>query len=392
MRLTIFWLGAAAFAVLAIMRISDPLVPMVAEEFDRSVGEVSIIVMAFAVPYGLMQVFYGPMGDRFGKLKVIAITLAIGGLSTMAGALATDIVTLSVYRFLSGATIAGAIPLSIAYIGDNVPFAERQSTIGRYMTGTIVGIIFGSAAAGVIADLLGWRQIFFWFGLMTVVVAAIVFASSFKQTETVRQVPLWGRALFAPYLNLLRIPSVQRLVIAAIAEGFSLFAAVAYMGAALRDVFGLEFAVIGLLLGLVGIGGLIYVFAIERMLTLFNEKQRIIWGSLLVGSTYAVINSLPHWTYTIPAFLIYGFGFYLMHTTFQNLASEMSNEHRGTAVSLFVFSLFAGLGLGSIVIGLMIDQVGYPVTYIFNGVGVAILGIWFTRGMNVDEQSHATGK
>ena len=77
MNFIILLLAAVAFVVVAVMTVTGPLLPLIAGEFSRSVGQAGIIVTAFAVPYGAFQIVFGPIGDRYGKLRVVA-TLAAG--------------------------------------------------------------------------------------------------------------------------------------------------------------------------------------------------------------------------------------------------------------------------------------------------------------------------
>ena len=64
-------------------------------------------------------------------------------------------------RFLSGATVAWILPISLAYIGDVVPYDQRQNVLGRFLAGQVLGQLFGQAAGGVIGDYFGWRVTFF---------------------------------------------------------------------------------------------------------------------------------------------------------------------------------------------------------------------------------------
>ena len=61
------------------MSVTGPLLPVIASEFGVSVGAAGIIVTAFAVPYGAFQIVFGPLGDRFGKLRMVAAATAVGG-------------------------------------------------------------------------------------------------------------------------------------------------------------------------------------------------------------------------------------------------------------------------------------------------------------------------
>ena len=65
------------------MRVADPLVPQVAHDFAVTPGRAAIVVTAFALAYGLCQVVWGPIGDRFGKYRTIA-TMTLCSAATVA--------------------------------------------------------------------------------------------------------------------------------------------------------------------------------------------------------------------------------------------------------------------------------------------------------------------
>ena len=65
-------LSLAAFGSAISLRVSDALLPSLASEFALPLGDASHVITAFAVAYGLSQLFFGPVGDRFGKYIVIA--------------------------------------------------------------------------------------------------------------------------------------------------------------------------------------------------------------------------------------------------------------------------------------------------------------------------------
>ena len=58
------------------IRATDALLPVIADDFRVSVAAAGITVAAFTLPYGLMQIVFGPLGDRFGKMRVIGLALA----------------------------------------------------------------------------------------------------------------------------------------------------------------------------------------------------------------------------------------------------------------------------------------------------------------------------
>ena len=66
-------LSVGACGSAAALRVCDPLLPHFAEEYGIGLGTAGQTVTAFAVAYGLLQLAYGPVGDRYGKYRVVTI-------------------------------------------------------------------------------------------------------------------------------------------------------------------------------------------------------------------------------------------------------------------------------------------------------------------------------
>jgi len=69
-------LAGAGFVSGASMRIAEPLLPVLAHDFGGSVRHASIVLAAFTFAYGAFQIVHGPLGDRVGKLRLVAVALA----------------------------------------------------------------------------------------------------------------------------------------------------------------------------------------------------------------------------------------------------------------------------------------------------------------------------
>ncbi|ODV44400.1 hypothetical protein AWV79_08410 [Cupriavidus sp. UYMMa02A] len=68
-------LFVAAAMSMASMRACDALLPVLSADFDVPVGVAARSISAFVLAYGVMQLVFGPLGDRFGKLRVVAVAL-----------------------------------------------------------------------------------------------------------------------------------------------------------------------------------------------------------------------------------------------------------------------------------------------------------------------------
>src|SRR2546425_13376072 len=77
---SIVLLAVAGFASQAMVRVTDSLLPQIAADFGTTVGEASIVVAAYAVSHGSIQLIIGPVGDRFGKYRTVTAMCALASI------------------------------------------------------------------------------------------------------------------------------------------------------------------------------------------------------------------------------------------------------------------------------------------------------------------------
>jgi predicted MFS family arabinose efflux permease len=257
---SIILLAGAGFASQAMVRVTDSLLPQIATDFGTTVGEASIVVAAYAVSHGSIQLIIGPVGDRFGKYRTVAAMCALASLLVALCGMAQSLSALALARFASGAAAGWIIPLSMAYVGDVTPYARRQPILARYLTGQISGQLFGQAAGGVLGDLFGWRNVFFVLaGMFALATAGLLFELlTNPRTRAERRPDEAGRGFVADYVLVLSNPWARVVILAVFIEASIGWGAFAYVGADLHLRFALSFGAIGLIVGMFGVGGLLY--------------------------------------------------------------------------------------------------------------------------------------
>ncbi|MFB2891813.1 MFS transporter [Aerosakkonemataceae cyanobacterium BLCC-F50] len=379
-RISLILLGAIAFMVIADMRVIDPLLRVIANEFRTSVGYTAAIISAYTIPYGLFQLVYGPLGDRIGKLKVMTFAIAFFAIGTVACAFAPSLPILILLRFLTGIFAAGIIPLSLAYIGDNFPYTERQTAIGHYLSALMLGQILSSSLGGIFGKFLSWRDIFLLFGVASMGIAFIFWQGTKQyQIQPENKEAKSSFAFLKPYWQLITQPSARLIITTVFIEGFFLYGSFGYTGAFIRDRYHLPYIVIGVLLSGFGIGGLLYSASVKLLVRRLGESGLVLVGGSLIFICYLSVSLFKTWLIFIPGTILSGLGFYMFHSTLQTRATEMSPELRGTAVSLFAFNLFLGQGIGAAAIGRIVDNFGYIPAFIFSGIAIVLLAVWFVN-------------
>lgn len=143
------------------VRVTDTLLPQIAADFQISVGAASIVVTAYLLAHGSVQLIIGPIGDRFGKYRSVAVAAACSAVMVALCGLASSLPFLVAARLGSGLATGWVIPFAMAFVGDVIPYDKRQQVLGRFLSGQILGQLFGQAAGGVLGEYFGWRNVFF---------------------------------------------------------------------------------------------------------------------------------------------------------------------------------------------------------------------------------------
>ncbi|WP_245841431.1 MFS transporter [Paraburkholderia ribeironis] len=212
-------------------------------------------ISVFALAHGVMQLFFGPLGDRFGKVKIIAFA-ALGCAVGNIGAFASDNLNqLLVARAVSGAAAAGIVPLTMAWIGDTVGYERRQEILARLLGATVFGTIFGQWAGGAIPSVASWRIAFLVIAVMFGIAGTLTFMQA-RMREGVAD-PVQGQFLH----NTASVfqTSWARVVLAiTMVEGCLAYGALAFLPTHVHEAIGLPISQAALVVGLYGIGGLVY--------------------------------------------------------------------------------------------------------------------------------------
>ncbi|KAF0099083.1 MAG: major facilitator superfamily transporter [bacterium] len=350
----VFLLAWAAFASSAALRLVDPMLPALAADFHTTVGGAAIVVTATGLAYGLLQLLFGPLGDHYGKLRVITIACLASTLGAVACAVSPSLDLLALARALNGATTAALIPLSLAWIGDAVSMEHRQATLARFMTGQIIGLVSGHAIGGFFAEHLGWRWGFvFLAGIYLVVGLLLLAALRGARVATPAPARLPGR------YRLVLGQAHGRFVLALIfVEAIATFGIMTFIPAYLHQRFGVSLLHAGLVVATVGLGGLGYTLFAARWVRVLGPRRLARSGGVLLGVAFATLTFGDAWAWGVLACVLLGLGFYQLHNTLQTLASQMAPQARGTALSLFAFCFFLGQAAGAALGAPVVDHFG----------------------------------
>lgn len=363
----------AAFASSLFLRMADPIVPRIAADLGVEVQQVALLGTAFALPWAMMQPILGPLGDLVGKTRVITASLAMLVLTALAGAAAPDFTFLIGSRVLSGIVGGGVFPVAMALIGDLVPLENRQVAIARLLTASIVGILLGASASGIVADFVGWRGVF----VVVAAIAAIALVAVVVGVRGMRPPPA-GRVNVAAaaenYRQVFANPKAKYCFAAVFIEGLTIFGLFPFVATFVAAAGEPRSTVAGIVVGAFAIGGMLYSLFAKVVVPRFATRTLMVGGSLLAALGLIIEAVVPPWPVQLVAMAILGFGFYLLHACIQVQMTELAPRARGTAVSMHSFAYFLGQAAGPVLYGAGLATLGVAPTLIACAILIGATG------------------
>jgi predicted MFS family arabinose efflux permease len=371
-------LGAAVFMVNLDARVVAPLLPTVAVELGVSLTRSAWLISAYMLPYGVCQLMFGPLADRFGKIAVCTYAMGAFSVGTACTALWPSFEAIVTLRALTGATAAGLVPLTIAFIGDTVPYERRQAAIGALMATAGAAQALSTGLGGSMAVLLSWRAVFPSLGGLAFAAALALYVTGRSERQRLR-----ADAERPAYADVLRAPGMLPLLVLVAIEGFLFMGGFSFLSGWLEQRFGLDALGSGFVLSLAGVAQLGTAWRLGHILRRFGERRLLGAGGGAMAAACWFAALAPHWSLVAVGCVLLGVGFILCHTTLQTRATEAYPRGRGTAVALFAFSLCVGSGVGTAALGVVLDALGFERLFLlvgallllFTAVVVRVLGV-----------------
>ncbi|OLS27077.1 MAG: Antiseptic resistance protein [Candidatus Heimdallarchaeota archaeon LC_3] len=153
------------------------------ETFQVDLFTASLAITVYTIPFGLTQLFSGPIADAFSKKYTLITGLALFGFTTILVALSPTIEVLFVTRFIQGMFGAFQIPVIIAIIGESND-KNRGEAFGKLSVFINLGLAVGPFIAGLFESFFSWRDFFILLGLFGILTSiSLVFLFDYEETQ-----------------------------------------------------------------------------------------------------------------------------------------------------------------------------------------------------------------
>ncbi len=349
-----------------------PALPALTEGFGASMAQAQLTLTALLLAFGVSQLVWGPLSDRFGRRPVLLAGLTAYVLASIGATLAPGMDLLIVWRTVQGAAMGAGVMGARAIVRDLYSPAQGARVMSRGLSGLGLIACISAPLGGLLSDLFDWRMALLAlavFGALCLILVTLRF------TETVphrNPHALQPATLARTWLAILRNPTFLAFSALSTASYAGLFTFLASGSFVFIKVLGLSKTHYGFLMFSMAFTYLLGTFLCRRLLPRFGVLRSVaIAGALsLTGGTLMGLLALAGlrsvWAIMLPFYF-----FMLAHGVHQPCSQSGAvgpfPQAAGAASALNGFlMMLAAFAVGSW-LGRQMDGTVLPLVY----------GVWF---------------
>jgi len=368
-RRMLLYLGLMGFFTNGDIYSGAPLIVKIAEDLSITVSSAALSVTAYMLTFGLFTLILGPMGDRYGKSKIMIISSFGTAIFSCLCIFANDIELLIFLRAINGALAAGNMPISMAIVGEKFQGEQLQGAVGKLMGWMLLGGAFATIIGGTISYIASWKGVYLAYGVAELIISFLLLSTLEPSKGTINNLNYFG--IYGRVIGNGKLMSVVLLIII---TGFTVFGSFTYTGELVSNHTDLNIISIGFVLAFFGIGGLVGSNVIERIRMKIANNVCIVAGILGSISLFQ-LSSATYYPLISLLLLAIGVMFVFVHSANLIMAQSIIPNMRGTAMALVSFGIFCGSGLGTLVNNRILEKSGVENIFISAAIIFLCLGL-----------------
>jgi MFS family permease len=374
----IAWLIVAVLWVVAGLNYLDRQVifavfPPLRQDLHLSDFQLGLLSTSFLWVYAILSPISGYLGDRFGRSRVIAISLMVWSAVTWATGEVHDFPQLVTARALMGISEACYLPAALALISDLHGPSTRSLATGIHTSGIYAGMMAGGVTGGWLAQHYGWRAPFHILGIIGLVYLVVLLPVTRLQP---RLVPAHQPEFFQSMREVFQLPGYGSMLTVFITTSMANWTLYTWLPLYLYEHFHLSLTEAGAytmytyaasIAGIVGGGW----FA-DRWGTV-NPRGRILTQAVGIAAcvpSLCLLATTPNLAILVPSLIVYGIGKGLYDSSIMPVLAQVARpELRSTGYGVFNFAGCLAGGIMAPLAGWLKQSIGIEGSFL----GVSIL-------------------
>jgi predicted MFS family arabinose efflux permease len=368
-RATTWVFAIAAGLSVANIYYAQPLLDLMAQDFDIAPSSIGWVVTLTQIGYALGLIVIVPLGDLIDRRRLVVVQtlLSAGALGLVSTAKTSAVLFIGM---VATGVLAVVVQVLVAFAATLARPSERGKTVGTVTSGVVIGILGARFIAGLIADLGGWRAVYLTSAGATLVMAGLLLHTLPRRPPPARQKGYGAALRSIPSLFLCDRVILRRGLLALL-----IFAAFSTFWTALvlplsQEPFSYSHTQIGLF-GLVGMAGTLAASG-AGWLADRGLGQRTTGLSLaLLTASWGLIVCLPHSVlFLLTGVILLDLAVQAVHVTNQSIILARHPKASSRLIGGYMVFYSIGSALGAIATTILYAQAGW--------VGVCGLGAVFS--------------
>ncbi|PDZ04917.1 MFS transporter [Bacillus cereus] len=337
--------------------IYTPILPMIQGSFHTSLYLVNLTVSLFTFVLAIMQLIYGPLIDTKGRKSVLIPSLIISTIGSIGCAFSPNVYLFLFFRAVQSIGIA-AIPIVAAtIIGDLFEGKERGEAMSLYQMLLALAPAIGPLIGGYLGSINGHVSVFLFLSILAILLLIINISLLPETKPTVIKQPHSKKN----YWFILKNKTGFSITLIGFIQFCIYFCFLVFLPNILTNLFHLTASEIGLMFVPMSLSIMLGSYCFKLLQKRLTTKQ-----ALFITSFFNIICvTLFSFTYNIniPFIIIvtslYGFSMGLSMPTHTTLLTEEFVQERATAIGMYNFIRYLGMGTGPLVGGLLLFNQSY---------------------------------
>ncbi len=269
-----------------------PALPAMTQGFGASMPQAQLTLTALLLAFGVSQLVWGPLSDRFGRRPVLLWGLALYVIASAGSVVSASMEQLVLWRTLQGVAMGAGVMGARAIVRDLYAPAEGARIMSKGLTGLGVIACASAPLGALLTEYLGWRTAL---GALAVFGAGtlLVLAWRFEETLAHRNPSaLQPATLLRTWWQILRHPTFWAYTLLATTSYGGLFTFLAASSFVFIQVLGLSKPAYGLAMLTMSLSYIVGTFICRRLLPVLGVRRTVAVAggcTLLAGTAMGVL-------------------------------------------------------------------------------------------------------
>ncbi|MGV8985406.1 MAG: DHA2 family efflux MFS transporter permease subunit [Cypionkella sp.] len=402
--------------------IANVALPSMTGDLGASQDTITWVLTSYIVAAAIMTPVTGWLADRIGKRELFLVSIVGFVVSSLLCGLAWNLSAMVAFRLMQGVFGAAIVPLSQTFLLDINPREKAGSAMAMWGAGIMVGPIIGPTLGGWLTESYSWRWVFlinlpvgiiaflgcvaylpksvlrrrrfdfFGFAMLSLGIGALQLILDrggevdwFASTEILiyTGLALTGFWVFVIQINTSEMPFLEPAMftdrnfriglVFIFIIGIILLASLALLPPMLSGIFGYPTITTGLVMGPRGVGTMISMLLVGKLVRTVDTRFLVIMGLLLTASSLYFMTGFSPLMGPGPVIwtgVLQGLGLGLVFVPLSTIAfSTIDAKYRADATSLFSLVRNIGSSIGISVVSTMLAR-NVQVNHVELGAGI----------------------